>query len=198
MKRQRPETGQATEAEAQAAVRTLLSYVGEDVHREGLADTPMRVAKAWDEMTRGYGEDPRAILGRDFHGDGYDEMVVCRNVEFNSVCEHHLLGFSGVAHVAYVPRKRVVGLSKMARLVDCFARRLQIQEQLTQQVARAMMEHLKPKGVGVVVVAKHSCMSCRGVGKQQAEMVTASLLGVFRRPEVRAEFLDHCHNGGRR
>lgn len=111
-------------------------------------------------------------------------------------CEHHMLPFVGHAHVAYVPRKRVVGLSKMARLVDCFARRLQIQEQMTQQVAKAMMAHLKPLGVGVVVVAKHQCMSCRGVGKQQSEMVTACLLGVFKQPEVRAEFLDHCRGAG--
>jgi GTP cyclohydrolase I len=198
MKKTRAETGAATELEAQSAVRTLLSYVGEDVHREGLADTPKRVVKAWDEMTRGYGEDPEAILGTDFAGEGYDEMVVCRNVEFCSTCEHHMLPFVGVAHVAYVPRRRVVGLSKMARLVDCFARRLQIQEKLTQQVAQAMRQHLNPKGVGVVVVAKHQCMSCRGVGKHQAEMVTACLLGVFKQPEVRSEFLDHCRDGGRK
>lgn len=189
---------EVTEQEAQRAIRDILAYIGEDPTREGLLDTPSRVVKAWDEMTRGYGEDPAVLLATDFAGDGYDEMVVCRNIEFCSTCEHHLLPFVGVAHVAYIPKKRVVGLSKMARLVDCFAKRLQIQEQMTQQISKAMMNHLKPAGVGVIVVAKHQCMSCRGVGKQQAEMVTASLLGAFRQPEVRAEFLDHCNNGLRK
>lgn len=189
---------EVTEQEAQRAVRDILAYIGEDPTREGLLDTPSRVVKAWDEMTRGYGEDPAVLLATDFAGDGYDEMVVCRNIEFCSTCEHHMLPFVGVAHVAYVPRKRVVGLSKMARLVDCFAKRLQIQEKMTRQVADAMMANLKPLGVGVVVVAKHQCMSCRGVGKQQAEMVTSALLGCFREPEVRAEFLDHCRDGGKK
>lgn len=183
---------------ARRAVRDLLTWVGEDPNREGLLDTPRRVVNAWNEMTRGYNEDPAVLLATDFAGEGYDEMVVCRNIEFCSTCEHHMLPFVGVAHVAYIPRKRVVGLSKMARLVDCFAKRLQIQEKMTQQVAKSMMAHLKPLGVGVVIVAKHQCMSCRGVGKQQSEMVTASLLGVFKRPEVRAEFLDHCRDGGSR
>lgn len=186
----------ASEEQAHEAVRTLLRWVGEDPSREGLRDTPRRVADAWEEMTCGYGQDPAVLLATDFAGEGYDEMVVCRNVEFCSTCEHHMLPFVGVAHVAYVPRRRVVGLSKMARLVDCFARRLQIQEKMTQQIARAMQEHLKPLGVGVVVQARHQCMSCRGVGKHQSEMVTASLLGVFKRAEVRAEFLAHCRNGG--
>jgi len=183
---------EATEVEARNAVETLLWYIGEDAGREGLIDTPRRVVKAWEEMTCGYHEDPAKLLATDFAGEGYDEMVVCRSIEFCSTCEHHMLPFVGVAHVAYIPRKRVVGLSKMARLVDCFAKRLQIQEKMTQQVAKTMMQHLKPFGVGVVIAAKHQCMSCRGVGKQQSEMVTACLLGVFKRPEVRAEFLNHC------
>ncbi len=170
----------------------LLKSLGEDPKREGLRDTPKRVVKAWREMTEGYAMDPAVILARDFDADGYDEMVVCRNIEFVSNCEHHMLPFLGHAHVAYVPKKRVVGLSKMARLVDCFARRLQIQEQLTQQIARAMHQHLRPHGVGVVVVAKHMCMACRGVRKQSSDMVTSTLIGCFKRPEVRAEFLDHC------
>jgi len=187
----------ATEAEALAAVRTLLAYVGEDPDREGLADTPARVVRAWDEMTRGYGEDPARILAASF-SDSYDEMVLCRNIEFSSCCEHHMLGFSGLAHVAYIPaRGRVVGLSKMARLVDCFARRLQIQERLTQQVAHAMQSALDPLGVGVVVEARHLCMSCRGVQKHQSDMVTACLLGNFRKPEVRAEFLSYVRSGRR-
>ncbi len=183
-----------TEQTAKAAVRTLLRYMGEDPDREGLLDTPSRVVKAWDEVTVGYGADPASILSADFHGNGYDQMVVSPGIEFWSTCEHHLLGFHGQAFVGYVPGKRVVGLSKMARLVDCFARRLQIQEQLTQQVADAMVEHLKPKGVGVLVRAQHLCMSCRGVGKQEAGMVTTALKGAFRRQEVREEFLMHCYN----
>jgi GTP cyclohydrolase I len=186
----------ATEAEATTAVRTLLSYIGEDPDREGLKETPRRVVKAWDELTQGYGQDPATILATDFDGAGYDEMVVCRNVEFVSVCEHHLLPFLGVAHVAYVPRTRVVGLSKMGRLVDCFARRLQIQEKMTQEIAEAMRLHLNPRGVGVTIIAKHLCMACRGVRKQQSEMVTSCLLGVFKAPAVRAEFFNHCRNGG--
>lgn len=181
-----------TSDEAHEAIKTLLRFIGEDPAREGLLATPGRVAKAWLEMTTGYQQSPGEILARDFHGNGYDEMVVCRNIEFVSNCEHHMLPFTGMAHVAYVPRKRVVGLSKMARLVDCFSRRLQIQEKMTQQVAEAMMKHLHPRGVGVTIVAKHSCMACRGVRKQQSEMVTSCLLGVFKQPETRAEFFNHC------
>ena len=170
----------------------LLEYIGEDPNREGLRDTPKRVVKAWGEMTSGYQIDPKTVLGTNFEGEGYDQLILCRGIEFTSLCEHHMLGFSGVAHVAYIPSKRVVGLSKMARLVDCFARRLQIQERLTQQVARTMHEVLKPKGVGVMFVAKHSCMSCRGVMKQQSEMVTTSLMGCFREHKVKEEFLIQC------
>jgi GTP cyclohydrolase IA len=182
----------ATEEEALLAVRLLLSYIGEDPAREGLLDTPKRVVKAWDEMTCGYGQDPAAILGSHFDGEGYDQMVLCRDIEFYSTCEHHLLPFSGVAHIAYVPRSRVVGLSKMARLLDCFARRLQIQEKLTKQVAVTMMEVLKPLGVGVMVEAKHLCMACRGVQKQKSTMVTTALHGVFKRHAVREEFFLQC------
>ena len=174
----------------------MLQFIGEDPDRDGLRDTPKRVVKAWKEMTAGYSQDPAVILKTGFDSHGYDEMVVCRNVEFFSNCEHHMLSFAGVAHVAYIPSPggRVVGLSKMARLVDCFARRLQIQERLTRQVAEAMQEHLKPLGVGVVVKARHLCMSCRGVQKHQAEMVTTALLGAFLQPEVRAEFLSTCRD----
>lgn len=178
-----------TELDARNAVRTILAYIGEDPDREGLLDTPKRVVKAWDELTEGYGLDPATILSTAFQADGYDEMVLCRNIEFHSTCEHHMLPFSGVAHVAYIPSRRVVGLSKMARLVDCFARRLQIQERMTRQIANTMQEVLKPKGVGVVVQAKHMCMVCRGVMKQRSEMVTSALLGVMRKPEPRQEFL---------
>jgi GTP cyclohydrolase I len=169
------------------AVTRLLQYVGEDVNREGLADTPRRYVKALAELTRGYREDPRAILSRTFSED-IDEMVVVKGIEFHSLCEHHILPFHGIAHVAYLPNDRVVGLSKIPRLVHCYARRLQIQERLTSQVADAIMAHLQPQGVGVIVRAHHSCMSMRGVGCH-GDMVTSTLLGSFQHTEVRAEFL---------
>lgn len=181
-----------TELEARNAVRMLLQYIGEDVSREGLRDTPERVVRAWDELTSGYNSDVAALLAVDFDSNGYDQMVLCRNVEFCSTCEHHLLPFLGVAHVAYIPKQRVVGLSKLARLVDCFARRLQIQEQMTQQIVNAIMHHLKPLGAGVIVKAQHLCMACRGVRKQQSEMVTTCLAGVFKKHVVREEFFLHC------
>jgi GTP cyclohydrolase I len=174
-----------------AAVRTILEYVGEDPDRPGLVDTPKRVAAAWDEFTRGYIDDPQGILSVEFPKDyDYDELVGCCFIEFCSMCEHHLLPFTGYAHVGYIPRKGggVVGLSKLARLVDCFARRLQVQEQLTAQVAGAMDEALKPRGVAVVVTAKHLCMSCRGVSKQRSQMVTSRMTGAFRKAAPRAEF----------
>ena len=178
-----------SQAEAEYAVKDLLWFIGENPAREGLLDTPKRVVKAWREMTVGYSVDPKTVLGTHFDGDGYDQMVICKGIEFTSACEHHMLPFTGIAHVAYIPRKRVVGLSKMARLVDCFARRLQIQERMTQQIARTMQDVLKPLGVAVMVEAKHSCMSCRGVSKQQSSMVTTCLLGVFREHKVKEEFL---------
>lgn len=180
-----------TEVEAQHAVRTLLQYLGEDPDREGLQETPRRVVKAWDELTAGYSQSPAELLSTSFDGAGYDQMVVLRQIEFHSTCEHHLLPFSGLASVAYIPRRRVVGLSKIARLVDCFARRLQIQEKMTQEIAQAMML-LKPVGVGVILSARHMCMSCRGVMKHQPQMVTSCLLGEFKRAEVREEFFMHC------
>ena len=181
-----------TEIEAQHAVRVLLQYIGEDPDREGLHDTPARFVRSLDELTSGYSLDPASILNTHFDSGGYDEMVVCRGIEFNSTCEHHMLPFQGVACVGYIPKQRVVGLSKMARLVDCFARRLQIQEKMTHEIATVMQGCLNPRGVGVVLRAKHLCMSCRGVRKPFAEMVTCSLTGVFRKPFVRAEFLAHC------
>jgi GTP cyclohydrolase I len=173
-----------TEQEAQRAVQTLLRYIGEDPEREGLQDTPARVVRAWDELTEGYEQNPEAILERDFDGGQYDEMIALPYVEFHSTCEHHLLPFSGYAHIAYLPARknpRVVGLSKMARLVDCFARRLQIQEKMTREIACAMSKHLRPAGVAVVVQAKHLCMSCRGVKKHKGVMVTSSMIGAFRK-----------------
>lgn len=181
------------ERDAMHGIVRLLEYLGEDPKREGLRETPRRVVAAWDEMCAGYHQDPAKILATDFAQEQYDQMITCTNVEFYSTCEHHLLPFFGVAHVAYIPGvQRVVGLSKMARLVDCFARRLQIQEAMTRQIAEAMEKHLRPHGVGVMVRAKHLCMGCRGAQKHKAEMVTTALLGVFRKQEVREEFYFHC------
>lgn len=171
-------------------IRGLLRYVGESPERDGLKDTPKRVLKSWREMTVGYTQDPKAILSRTFQAD-YDEMVISPFIEFFSVCEHHLLPFFGVAHVGYLPSlevPRVVGLSKLARLVDCFARRLQIQEQMTIQIANAIEDHLQPQGVAVVVQAKHLCMACRGVQKHKAAMVTSAMRGAFREIAPRQEF----------
>lgn len=178
-------------ATAEDAVRTLLRLVGEDPDRDGLKGTPDRVVRALREMTEGYRQDPAAILGRVFE-EPYDEMVVLRGISFSSLCEHHLQNFTGEVDVGYLPGK-VVGLSKLARLVDCFARRLQIQEKLTRQIADAISQHLEAKGVGVVVRASHSCMSCRGVKKAGATMVTSAMLGYLRdKAEARAEFLALC------
>lgn len=168
-------------------IRNLLKEIGEDPDREGLVDTPSRVVKAFMEMTSGYTESPKHILSRTFDVQ-CDEMVVLKDIHFTSLCEHHLLTFTGKAHVGYLPGERVVGLSKMARLVDCFARRLQVQERMTSQIAEAMMEHLKPRGAGVVIQAHHSCMGCRGVRKTEASMLTSSLHGIIR-DGARSEFL---------
>lgn len=179
------------ESGAETNIRRLLQCLGEDPDREGLKDTPRRVVKAWFEMTAGYRQDPVKILTTSFAGEGYDQMILCRGIEFYSCCEHHMLPFTGTASVAYIPKPggKVVGLSKMARVVDCFARRLQIQERLTKQIADAMQEALEPAGVGVIVQAKHLCMSCRGVGKHQSDMVTTALRGNFLEQSVRQEFL---------
>lgn len=170
----------------------LLEYIGEDPNREGLKETPARVLKAWKEMTVGYSQEPSKILVKDFEVTQYDQIVACPFVEFYSTCEHHLLPFFGMVHIAYLPSKtnpRVVGLSKMARLVDCFSRRLQIQERMTVQIADAMDSFLNPQGVAVVVQAKHLCMACRGVQKHKAVMVTSSMRGVFREEgPARSEF----------
>lgn len=183
-----------TKEDAEAAVATLLKWVGQDPARDGLRGTPGRVARALREMTAGYSEDPAAILGTVF-SETYDEVVVVRGIAFTSLCEHHLLPFTGTADVAYIPGK-VVGLSKLARLVDCFSRRLQVQERMTRQVAEAIAQHLDAVGVAVVVRAMHSCMACRGVRKAGAEMVTSAMLGAFRTDRAaRAEFLALCRNG---
>lgn len=171
-------------------VQKLLISIGEDPQREGLIKTPERVVKALFEMTKGYDQDPKQILSTQFEPERYDEMVILRDIEFKSLCEHHMLPFSGVATVGYIPSKKIVGLSKLARLVDCFANRLQVQERMTHQIAHALEEHLQPLGTGVLVKAHHSCMSCRGVKKSGAKMITSSLTGVMRTdPACRHEFL---------
>lgn len=173
------------------AVVRLLQGIGEDPTRDGLKGTPGRVVRALREMTSGYAVDPKEVLSTCFE-QYYDEMVILRGIEFASMCEHHMLPFVGEVDVGYVPGK-VVGLSKLARLVDCFAKRLQIQERMTLQIAEAIREHLDAKGVAVVVRARHSCMGCRGVKKPGAEMVTSAMLGVLReKSEARAEFLALC------
>lgn len=181
----------SADKDAEHHVVRLLEVLGEDPNRDGLKDTPKRVVKAWRELTAGYQLDPAIILARQFE-EKSDEMVICRQVDFSSSCEHHMLPFTGVAHLGYLPSGgKVVGLSKMARLVDCFAKRLQVQEKMTRQIAEAMQTHLQPVGCGVVITAKHSCMSCRGVQKQNAEMVTSVMLGAFReQAAVRHEFLN--------
>lgn len=178
-----------TKDDAIDAVKTLLAHIGEDDTREGLIDTPDRVLRAWTEITAGYHEDPAKILSRTFDVP-CDEMIIVRGITFYSTCEHHLLPFIGEASVAYIPTDRVVGLSKIPRLVECFAKRLQVQERLTQEIAEAMMQHLNPVGVGVVIKAKHLCMGCRGVKQPNAEMVTSATIGAFRyNTAARAEFM---------
>ena len=174
------------------AVRTLISAAGDDPNREGLRDTPSRVARAYAEWFAGYGIDPKALLTRTFtEAEGYDETVLLRDIPVVSSCEHHLAQISGVAHVAYRPQGRVVGISKLARLVDAYARRLQLQERLTNQVAKALDEVLEPKGVAVVVEATHACMATRGVNQHGVSMVTSCWLGDFKSdPMLRRELME--------
>ena len=179
------------------AVRTLLAEIGEDATREGLVRTPERVRRMYDELTAGYHVDPDALINGACFNVDYDEMVVVRDVEFFSLCEHHLLPFIGKAHVGYLPRGRVIGLSKIPRVIDMFAQRLQVQERLTVQVADFLMERLEPKGVGCVIEATHLCTMMRGVRKQEATMVTSSMVGTFRRDaRTRAEFMGLIGRGG--
>jgi GTP cyclohydrolase I len=168
-------------AEVESAVRTLLRWAGDDPTREGLQDTPRRVASAYQEFFSGYGQDPKAVLSATFEEAGdYDDMVLVRNIRFESHCEHHLVPIIGQAHIAYLPGKRVVGLSKLARLVDLYAKRLQIQERLTSQIADAIFEVLQPRGLAVVIDAQHMCMTTRGVYKPGSTTVTQRLLGLYR------------------
>ena len=171
-------------------IRLLLRLIGEDPKREGLRRTPLRVKKALQFLTSGYRQDPSKILRRAFAQVKHDEMVIVKDIDFYSLCEHHLLPFFGRCHIAYVPDKRILGLSKIPRLVDAFAHRLQVQERLTTQIAEAINEHLKPLGVACVIEASHLCMMMRGVRKQNARAVTSSMLGAFRSSDkTRSEFL---------
>ena len=183
--------GKPSRSEAEAAVRTLIRWAGENPDREGLKGTPDRVVRSYEEFFAGYNDDPREILQRTFEEvEGYDEVVALRDIRVESYCEHHMVPIIGVAHIGYLPDKRVVGISKLARVVDAYARRLQIQEKLTAQIANTIEEVLQPRGVAVVIEAAHQCMTTRGVHKDGVTMVTSRMLGAFRdNGETRREFL---------
>ena len=186
-----------TKAEAEAAVRVLIQWAGDDPNREGLRDTPARVARSYGELFGGYGEDPRCYLERTFEEvGGYDELVILTNIRVVSFCEHHMLPVIGRAHVGYLPRNRVVGISKLARVVHGYAKRLQIQEKLTADIAEAIQDVLDPRGVGVVIQAEHSCMTLRGVNTPGSMLSTSHLLGVVREDaRTRDEFLSGVRHG---
>ena len=185
-KPRKPSRGQAEEA-----IHTLLLWAGEDPRREGLIDTPSRVAKAYEDWFSGYKQDPVRYLKRTFEEvEGYDEMIVLRDIAFESHCEHHMAPIIGKAHVGYLPKNKVVGISKLARVVEAFARRFQVQEKMTAQIANCIEDVLKPKGVGVVIEAVHQCMTTRGIHKTDVSMVTSQMIGTFREDaRTRAEFL---------
>ena len=177
--------------QAEEAVRTLLLWAGDDPRREGLIDTPRRVVSAYEEWFGGYREDPVRFLKRTFEEvEGYDEMIVLRDIAFESHCEHHMAPIIGCAHVGYLPNNKIVGISKLARVVEAFARRFQVQEKMTAQIANCIWDVLNPKGVGVVIEATHQCMTTRGIHKSDVSMVTSQMLGLFRKDaRTRAEFL---------
>ncbi len=185
------ESSHPTRSEAEEAVRTLIKWMGDDPTREGLIDTPRRVINSYAELFSGYTQDPSEILERTFEEtDGYSDIVLLKDIRVESYCEHHLIPITGVAHVAYIPENRVVGISKLARTVELFSKRLQIQEKLTSQVANAINDTLKPKGVAVLIEAEHGCMTTRGVHKPGVNMVTKTLIGCFKdNSDVRTEFL---------
>ena len=189
-------TKKPSREEAEEAVRVLLEWAGDDPTRDGLIDTPARVVRAYEEYFSGYNDDPKKILGRSFdETEGYDEIVVLKDIKFASHCEHHIAPILGKVHVAYLPKSRVVGISKLARLVETFGRRLQIQEKMTAQIANAINDILKPKGVAVVIEAAHECMTTRGIDKPGVSMVTSTMLGAFRAdPSTRREFMSIIGN----
>ena len=188
--------GRPSRDEAEKAVRTLIQWAGDNPDREGLLDTPARVVRAYEEYFQGYNADPEDFLKRTFEEvEGYDEMVLLRDIRFESHCEHHMAAIIGKAHVAYLPNKRVVGISKLARVVELYAQRLQIQEKMTAQVANAINDVLQPQGVAVVIEAAHQCMTCRGVHKTGVSMVTSKMIGAFREDDrTRREFLSMISN----
>jgi GTP cyclohydrolase I len=179
------------------AVRVILRHIGEDPDREGLKLTPTRVAKAYEFLTSGYAKDPKdAINGALFAEEQYQEIILCKDLDFYSLCEHHMLPFMGKAHVAYLPNRKIVGLSKLARMVEIFARRLQVQERLTTQIAQTIMSEIDPLGVAVVLEAEHMCMRMRGIEKQNSYVTTSAMLGVFRtNQETRQEFMQLLRGG---
>jgi GTP cyclohydrolase I len=187
----RESTSKPNREEAESAVRTLIRWAGDDPDREGLRDTPGRVVRAYEEFFAGYGQDPREILARTFtEVEGYDEMIVMNDIRFESHCEHHMVPIIGKVHIGYLPDKRVIGISKLARLVEVYARRLQVQEKMTVQIADTLQEVLQPKGVAVVIEASHQCMTTRGVHKPGVGLVTSRMAGAFRDdPSTRREFL---------
>jgi GTP cyclohydrolase I len=196
----KPDKNKPSRAEAEKAVRTLIEWIGDDPDREGLAGTPARVVRAYEDWFGGYTDDPLEFLRRTFHEvDGYDEMVVLRDISFESHCEHHMAPIIGRVHIGYLPDRKVVGISKLARVVETFARRLQVQESLTAQIAHCIQDVLKPRGVGVVIEGVHQCMTTRGVRKSGVSMITSQLLGHFRSdPRTRAEFLSMIGRPGDR
>ena len=180
-----------TEEEALKAVRTLLAFTGDDPDREGLIETPDRVVRAYKEFYAGYEVDPEEILSKTFEEvEGYDEMVIVKNIRVESHCEHHMVPILGMGHIGYIPNKRVVGISKLARIIDVFGKRLQTQETMTAQVADTINKVLQPKGVGVIIDAAHQCMTTRGIHKTETSTVTSRMLGDFRDPATRTEFLN--------
>ncbi len=179
-------------AEAEAAVRTMLAWTGDNPDREGLIETPKRVVRAYEQFFAGYDKDPKEVLSKVFEEvEGYDEMVIVKDIRVESHCEHHMVPILGKAHVGYLPNKRIVGISKLARVVDIYGKRLQTQEVMTAQIANVINEVLEPKGVAVVVNAKHQCMTTRGVHKPESSTITSTMLGTFRQnPDTRAEFMN--------
>ena len=190
------DTNRPNRTEAEKAVRTLIQWAGDDPDREGLLDTPARVVRAFEEYFQGYNADPQDILQRTFEEvEGYDEMVLLKDIRFESHCEHHMAPIIGKAHVAYLPKSRVVGISKLARVVELYAQRLQIQEKMTAQIANAINDVLQPEGVAVVIDAAHQCMTCRGVHKPGVSMITSKMIGAFRENDrTRREFLSMVAN----
>ena len=185
-----------SEVSTEEMYREILSRLGEDPSRQGLLATPARVEKAMTQLTKGYDEDPTRILRGALFDEDYDEMVIVKDIEMFSLCEHHMLPFFGKVHVAYIPKGKVIGLSKIPRLVEVFARRLQIQERLTRQIADAIQNAIAPQGVGVVVEARHLCMMMRGIEKQHSSTVTSAMVGCFRQKETRLEFLSLVRQPG--